>query len=83
MLVIAFGANPRHLQLEFFLLCILVHEIDSEWPSLVAKRNCDKTTHILAASITASGKDSSANLSFSNSVFANWRPLPTAAPLYP
>jgi hypothetical protein len=40
-------------------------------------------TNILAASMTPSRVDSSASLSFSNSVFASWRPLPTAAPLYP
>jgi hypothetical protein len=48
--------------------------------ALVIDQRTEWGTYMRAASKTASRVDSSDSFSFSNSVFASWRPLPTAAP---
>jgi hypothetical protein len=58
--------------------------VQDKFCDLISMQKLDRETmYIRAASVTASRVDSSARFSFSSSVFANWRPLPTAAPLYP
>lgn len=89
---LGFGSDPGHLEFKVAFLVVVVDEVDAEHTRAIQTsvaahiegvHSVSVATHILAASFTASLIDNPPTSNFSNSVFANCLPFPTAAALYP